>query len=95
MCIRDRAFVYDEKNEFENFANPASIIWQSVETDYWRKFLKESIKDFESKTSSQKAKKILENFEDELKNFKQVCPVEMLDKLENPISLRSDTKKAG
>ena len=80
------AFVYDEKNEFENFANPASIIWQSVETDYWKKFLKESIKDFESKTSSQKAK-ILENFEDELKNFKQVCPIEMLDKLDNPISL--------
>ena len=27
------AFIYDEKNEFENFANPESIIWQSVETD--------------------------------------------------------------
>ena len=85
----------DEKNEFENFANPASIIWQSVETDYWKKFLKESIKDFESKTSSQKAKKILENFEYELKNFKQVCPIEMLDKLDNPITLRSHSKKAG
>ncbi len=89
------AFVYDEKNEFENFANPASIIWQSVETDYWKKFLKESIKDFVSKTSSQKAKKILENFEDELKNFKQVCPIEMLDKLDNPISLKPHVKKAG
>ena len=89
------AFVYDEKNEFENFANPASIIWQSVETDYWKKFLKESIKDFESKTSSQKAKRILENFENELKNFKQVCPIEMLDKLDNPISLKPHVKKAG
>ncbi len=89
------AFIYDEKNEFENFANPASIIWQSVETDYWKKFLEESIKDFEFKTSSQKAKKILENFQVELKNFKQVCPIEMIDKLDNPISLRSHTKKAG
>ena len=34
------AFIYDEKNEFENFANPTSIIWQSVETDYWKKFLR-------------------------------------------------------
>ena len=50
------AFVYDEKNEFENFVNPASIIWQSVETEYWKKFLKESIKDFEFKTNSKKAK---------------------------------------
>ena len=89
------AFIYDEKNEFENFANPASIIWQSVETDYWKEFLKESIKDFESKTSSKKAKKIIENFDVELKNFKQVCPIEMLDKLDNPISLRPHTKKAG
>ena len=89
------AFVYDEKNEFENFANPVSIIWQSVETNYWKKFLKESIIDFESKTSSIKAKRILENFDAELKNFKQVCPLEMLDKLDNPISLKPHVKKAG
>ena len=89
------AFIYDQKNEFENFANPASIIWQPVETDFWKKFLKESIENFETKTSSQKAKRILNNFELELKNFKQVCPIEMLDKLDNPISLKPYTKKAG
>ena len=89
------AFIYDEKNEFENFANPASIIWQPVETNYWKKFLEESIKDFLHKTSSKKAKKILENFKVELKKFKQVCPIEMLDKLDNPITLRSQNKKAG
>ena len=89
------AFIYDEKNELDNFVNPASIIWQIVETDYWKKFLKESIEDFVNKTSSKKAKKILENFEVELKNFKQVCPIEMLDKLNNPITLRPYSKKAG
>ena len=89
------AFIYDEKNEFENFANPASIIWQSVETDYWKKFLEEKIKDFELKTKSKKAKNIIENFDTELEHFKQVCPIEMLDKLDNPISLRPHTKKAG
>ena len=52
------------------------------------KFLRESIKEFELKTFSQKAKKILNNFQTELKNFKQVCPIEMLDKLDNPISLK-------
>ena len=89
------AFIYDEKNEFENFANPASIIWQTVETDYWKKFLKESIEDFANKTSSKKAREILGNFKTELKNFKQVCPIEMLDKLDNPITLRPHSKKAG
>ena len=88
------AFIYDEKNDFENFANPTSIIWQSVETEFWKKFLKESIKEFHLRTNSPKSKKILENFNIELQNFKQVCPVEMLDKLENPISLKPHIKKA-
>ena len=89
------AFVYDEKDQFENFVNPTSIIWQPVETDYWKRFLKESISDFENKTFSKKAKKILENFDTEIKYFKQVCPIEMLDKLDNPISLKTHIKKAG
>ena len=89
------AFVYDEKNIFENFVNPSSIIWQSVETDYWKKYLKENIKNFLNNTNSKKAKKILDDFDNKLKNFKQICPIEMLDKLDNPISLKPHIKKAG
>ena len=87
------AFMDEEKNEFEKCANPASIGWQPVETNHWKKFLKDSILDFKSKTNSQKAKKILEKFDSELKYFKQVCPIEMLDKLENPITLKIINKK--
>ena len=82
------AFVYDEKNTFENFVNPASIIWQEVETDYWKKFLKESLNTFVKETNSKIAQKILNDFDNELKKFKQICPIEMLDKLDNPISLK-------
>ncbi len=89
------AFIYDEKNDFENFANSTSIVWQKVETDYWKKFLKSNITEFQNKTSSKKAKMILDNFDLELKNFKQVCPIEMLDKLDNPISSKPFIKKAG
>ena len=88
------AFVYDEKNTFENFANPASIIWQEVETDHWKNFLKDSLNAFVEETNSKITKKILNDFENELKKFKQICPIEMLDKLENPISLKSPVKKA-
>ena len=87
------AFIYDKKNEFENFANPASIIWQQVETDFWKTFLRKNIEDFLLKNNSQKAKEIIDNFDEELKYFKQVCPIEMLDKLDNPISLKPLTKK--
>ena len=89
------AFVYDDKNTFENFVNPTSIVWQQVETDYWKKFLKESLNTFVKETNSKIAQKILNDFDNELKKFKQICPIEMLDKLDNPISLRSHTKKAG
>ena len=87
------AFVYDEKNTFENYANPASIIWQEIETDYWKSFLKEQLNSFIKETNSKIAKKILENFEVQLRNFKQICPIEMLDKLDNPITLNPTIKK--
>ena len=87
------AFVYDAKDEFENFANPASIIWQQIETDFWKSFLKEKLNEFLKETNSVVAKKILDDFEVELKKFKQICPIEMLDKLDNPITLKSTIKK--
>jgi glutamate synthase (NADPH/NADH) large chain len=87
------AFVYDYKKNFEDFVNPTSVIWQPVETEFWKKFLKANLEDFLKETNSKVVKDILENFEDELSNFKQVCPIEMLDKLDNPITLKSLVKK--
>ncbi|MDC3127708.1 glutamate synthase large subunit [Candidatus Pelagibacter bacterium] len=88
------AFVYDEKNNFANFANPSSIIWQPIETDYWKKYLKDKIGEFVTETNSKIAKKILSNYEKELQNFIQICPIEMLDKLENPITLNESKFKS-
>ena len=87
------SFVYDAENNFENFVNPASIIWQKIETKYWKDFLRNNLKDFLKETNSKIAKKILDSYDEEILNFKQVCPIEMLDKLENPITLRSTVKK--
>jgi glutamate synthase (NADPH/NADH) large chain len=87
------AFIYDKNNNFENFVNPESLVWQSLETEYWINFLKENLRDFFKETNSKIAKYILENFEIEIKKFIQVCPIEMLDKLKNPISLKISNKK--
>jgi glutamate synthase (NADPH) large chain len=87
------AFVYDIENNFEDYVNPSSLSWQRVETNYWKDFLKNNLKDFLIETKSNIAKKILENFESEAMNFKQVCPIEMLDKLDNPITLKNIVKK--
>ena len=87
------SFIYDTKDNFEDYVNPASVIWQSVETEYWKKYLKSNLREFLKETGSIVAQKILENFENELQSFKQVCPIEMLDKLDHPITLKPAVKR--
>ena len=86
------AFIYDKSKNFEKKVNPDSVVWQNVETDYWINFLKNLITEHSIETESLFSKKILENFNDEIKNFIQVCPKEMLDKLEYPITNTSAIK---
>ena len=81
------AFVYDSNNNFEKKVNPESVVWQRPETEFWIKFLKNLIFDHFKKTNSIFAKKLLDNFEKEIINFFQVCPKEMLDKLDKPITI--------
>ncbi len=88
------AFVYDLEKKFENYVNPNSVIWQPVETEFWKEYLKETLKQFYDETKSKISKTIIDNFERELKNFIQVCPIEMLDKLENPITLNEAKSKS-
>ena len=86
------AFVYDLKNEFEKYVNPASVVWQIPETDYWKKYLYNLLNIHLIETNSLITKRLVSNFDEELKNFKQVCPIEMLDKLDNPITLKMNKK---
>tara|TARA_B100000686_G_scaffold354913_1_gene468149 strand:- start:758 stop:5257 length:4500 start_codon:yes stop_codon:yes gene_type:complete len=88
------AFIYDPNKEFENYVNPNSIVWQLPETEYWKNYLKNLINEHFKETQSKVAKKILEDFNYEIKNFKQVCPKEMLNKLSNPLSLKVKIYKA-
>tara|TARA_Y100000310_G_scaffold307638_1_gene349930 strand:- start:3659 stop:8158 length:4500 start_codon:yes stop_codon:yes gene_type:complete len=87
------AFIYDPLREFENYVNPGSVIWQTPETDYWKNYLKNLINEHFSETQSQIAQKILLNFNNEIQNFRQVCPNEMLDKLSNPLTLKTKISK--
>jgi len=82
------AFIYDPNNEFEKRVNPESIVWQSIETEYWINYLKSLVQEHFKETSSNLSKKIIENFNEEILNFIQVCPKEMVNKLKNPISLK-------
>ena len=87
------AFIYDKSKDFEKKVNEESVIWQYVETKYWINYLKDLINEHYQETNSQLSKKILDNIDNEIKNFVQVCPKEMLDKLENPITLKKMVKQ--
>ena len=87
------AFVYDPQDEFENYVNPNSVIWQIPETDYWKDYLKNLIKEHLEETQSKIAEKILKDFTSEYKKFKQICPKEMIGKLSNPLSLKQKKLK--
>ncbi len=88
------AFVYDPNQKFKNYVNPGSVVWQAVETDFWKLYLKDLISEHLIETQSEIAHRILDNFNNEVKKFQQICPKEMLNKLSNPISFKSNISKA-
>jgi glutamate synthase (NADPH/NADH) large chain len=89
------AFIYDKDKDFEKKVNSESVVWQNLETDYWKNYLKDLIKQHFEETGSNLSKMLIENYDEELKNFVQVCPREMLDKLSNPISHKPVIKEVG
>ena len=87
------AFIYDPNNEFEKRVNSESVVWQSVESKFWINILQKLIEEHSKETNSGLSNKIIKNFDKEISNFIQVCPKEMLDKLEHPISHNSSIKE--
>ena len=87
------AFVYDVNKQFYKKVNPETVIWQTLETEYWINYLKNLVKEHFEQTNSKISKNIIENFKQEVFNFLQVCPKEMLDKLNNPITQKPFVKE--
>jgi len=85
------AFIYDCNNNLEKKINPETVLWQKVETNYWKKKLKNLIFKHFTETQSKICENIYKDFDNELNNFIQICPKEMLDKLENPINNKKIT----
>ena len=88
------AFAYDPTDEFEKYVNPESVVWQKMENKYWERYLKNIIFQHHKETNSLIAKKILDNYDLEKNNFKQICPIEMLDKLQQPLTTKSFVRSA-
>ena len=79
------AFIYDEKGDFAAHVNDETVLYQRVASSHWEGILKNLISEHLENTGSMRAENILSGWEWELPKFWQICPKEMVDKLEFPL----------
>ena len=80
------AFVYDETEGFERAANPDSIVWQRLASAHWDERLLELVGEHAKATESRWAHELIDDWDNRMRHFWQVCPKEMLGRLEHPLS---------
>ena len=88
------AYVYDPLNQFKSRANMESIVTVPVSVLEWEDQLKSLIKEHLKETKSPKAAQILNRWDEELNNFVQICPKEMLVHIPYPLTYEDDKKLA-
>ncbi|MFQ5624359.1 MAG: glutamate synthase-related protein, partial [Paracoccaceae bacterium] len=82
------AFVFDPDDVVETRMNPQSIISRAVESSHWEGVLRGLIETHLTETGSPIAREILRNWDAALTRFRQICPKEMIGRLEHPLSER-------
>jgi len=80
------AFVLDQDGSFATHANPESIIWQRFGSAYWETRCKSLIAEHAIATGSGWANAVLDDWETWRDRIWQVCPKEMLSRLDRPLS---------
>jgi glutamate synthase (NADPH/NADH) large chain len=87
------AFIYDADGSFVERQNPDTITHQRVASRHWEGVLKALISEHFAQTGSPRAEQILAGWEYELPKFWQVCPKEMVARLEHPLSDKIRSEK--
>jgi len=80
------AFILDEHAEFDRRANPDSIIWQRFASTHWEMRCKSLIAEHAERTDSKWAHTILDDWDRWRNHIWQVCPKEMITRLDHPLS---------
>jgi glutamate synthase (NADPH/NADH) large chain len=80
------AFVYDPEGAFGQAVNADTVVWQKVRSAHWEGVLKDLVATHVRETQSAFAAGLLADWERALPSFVQVCPKEMLSRLDHPLS---------
>ncbi len=81
------AYVYDPEGIAVQLMNTETLVTCPVTVDHWEAELKGLIERHHAETRSFKAGAILQHWDMELEKFVQVCPKEMLGKIEHPLGI--------
>ncbi|QUT05065.1 glutamate synthase large subunit [Sphingobium phenoxybenzoativorans] len=88
------AFILDEHGVFPSRANPESIVWQRLDSVYWETRLKALIAEHAVATDSRWSHTLLDDWDRWRDHVWQVCPKEMISRLEYPLSDREEAVAA-
>jgi glutamate synthase (NADPH/NADH) large chain len=88
------AFVYDADGLFERHVNSDTVIWQRVETAHWQSVLRTLVEEHRTETGSVLATQMLAQWDRELANFWQVVPIEMVSRLAQPLTEKTEAARA-
>ena len=81
------AYIHDPDSRVSAFLNLDSIVFCPVATPHWQSRLRELVTAHRDETGSPLAADILRQWDRRLPEFVQVCPKEMVDRLEHPLEL--------
>jgi len=88
------AYVYDPDNSFEPFVNEETVIYQRIRSPHWEGELKALVAEHVRETGSAFAESLLDTWDAVLPQFWQVCPKEMVNRLEYPLADTPEAKSA-
>ncbi len=83
------AYLHDPEGKAQLLMNMETLVTCPVEVSHWEDQLKNLIERHALETGSRKAADILQHWDVEKRNFLQVCPKEMLNKLSHPLRLET------
>jgi glutamate synthase (NADPH/NADH) large chain len=80
------AYVYDPANLCKERVNQDMVLFQRIQVDHYADELRSLLTRHFNHTQSRFAERLLADFEREVKEFYQIVPREMLDKLAMPVT---------
>jgi glutamate synthase (NADPH) large chain len=80
------AFVLDLHDRFEAVVNPESVVVNRLQSPHWESVLRGLVAEHARETESRFAADLLRDWDRVRNNFWQICPVEMIGRLEAPLA---------